>query len=295
MDAKEKKEATTTDTSDTGKGADAKGVAEAAAEGAKPDAGAEKVRPDSGKEKAENSAGADDKAGNAEVGNAEGAQRTQTDKAEEDAAAKSRGKEEKSNPVLSALGILICVILAPILVLNIALIVQGFTQDNSVLPNIGGKFPLMVQSGSMSPTIEVGDLIIVTVPEKGAEFGKGDVITFWDGEPGGPLVTHRITEVTKDDDGKKAYRTKGDANSAEDAVLVYDKDIVGTYVTRIPYLGDVAMFMQTIPGLVVCVVLPLFIFVVYDVIRRRQLSKSEQEETAALLAELEKLKAEQKK
>lgn len=273
MDAKEKKEATTTNTSDTGN----------------EDSAAAKA------EETETAAKADDKAEAAKAGSAEGAPKEETENAEEDAEAKFRKKEEKSNPFLSAIGVIICLILAPVLILNIVLIVQGFTHDDSVLPNIGGKFPLMVQSGSMSPTIEVGDLIIVSVPEDGADFKKDDVITFWDEEPGGPLVTHRIAEVTKDDDGKKAYRTKGDANSAEDAVLVYDKDIVGVYVTRIPYLGDVAMFMQTIPGLIVCVVLPLFIFVVYDLIRRRQLSKSEQEETAALLAELEKLKAEQKK
>ncbi len=218
----------------------------------------------------------------------------QPEKAEADGDS-SKQKAEKPNIALSVLGVVLCAILAPILALNVVLIIQGFTQDASKLPNIGGKFPLMVQSGSMSPTIEVGDLIIAQAPEKNTAFKKGDVITFWDGAPGGPLVTHRIAEVTKDDDGKTAYRTKGDANSAQDAVLVYDEDIVGVYVTRIPYLGDVAMFMQTIPGLVVCVILPLALFVVYDVIRRRKLSKSEQEETAALLAELERLKAEKNK
>lgn len=214
---------------------------------------------------------------------------------ENGAAAAQPEEKEKPNIVLSVLGILLCVILVPILALNVVLIVQGFTQDASVMPNIAGKFPLMVQSGSMSPTIEVGDLIIVQAPEKGQTFGVDDVVTFWDGAPGGPLVTHRIVEITTDDDGKTAYRTKGDANSAQDGTLIYDKDIVGTYVMRIPFLGDVAMFMQTIPGLIVCVILPLALFIVYDVIRRRKLSKSEQEETAALMEELERLRAEQKK
>ncbi len=200
---------------------------------------------------------------------------------------------KKSDPVLSAMGVIFCIILVPILVMNIVLIVQSFTSDNSTLPNIGGKFPLMVQSGSMSPMIETGDLIIVSTPEKGYEYKVQDIITFWDDEPGGALVTHRIAEITKDDQGVTAYRTKGDANSAQDADPVYEKDIVGIYDMRIPHLGDVALFMQTVPGLIVCVVLPLALFVVYDVIRRRNLSKAEQEETAALLAELEKLRAEQ--
>ena len=176
--------------------------------------------------------------------------------------------------------------------MNLVLIIQGFTTDEETLPNIGGSFPLMVQSGSMSGTIEVGDLIIVHTPDESTELKKDDIVTFWDNEPGGVLVTHRIVEVTADDDGKLAYRTKGDANNAADAELVYPDDIVGTYQFRIPYLGNVALFMQTIPGLIVCVVLPLALFIVYDVIRRRRIDKSEKEETAALLAELEKLKSE---
>ena len=206
----------------------------------------------------------------------------------------AQGESGKANPVLSVLGVIFCIILVPILVINLILIAQSFTNNDSALPNIGGKFPLMVQSGSMSPTIETGDLIIVSVPEEGYSYKVQDVVTFWDDEPGGALVTHRITEITTDEQGNTAYRMKGDANSAQDADLVYAKDIVGIYDMRIPHLGDVAMFMQTIPGLIVCVVLPLMLFITYDVIRRRKLSKAEQEETAALLAELEKLKAEQK-
>lgn len=206
----------------------------------------------------------------------------------------SNKKNDKNSAgkVLSVLGIIACIILAPILILNLILIIQGFTTDEKTLPNIGGAFPLMVQSGSMSGTIEVGDLIIVHTFDESQELKKDDIVTFWDGEPGGTLVTHRIMQITTDDDGKMAYRTKGDANNAMDVNLVYPDDIVGIYRFRIPYLGNVALFMQTIPGLVVCVILPLALFIVYDVIRRRRIDKSEKEETAALLAELEKLKSE---
>lgn len=199
-------------------------------------------------------------------------------------------EDKKSNKVLSVIGIIVCIILLPVLILNIILIIQGFNGDKSVLPNVGGYFPLMVQSGSMSPTIEVGDLLIVHTTDDASNMKVGDVVTYWDGEPGGALVTHRIHEVTKDKDGKLAYRTKGDYNAAVDSEYLYPEGIVGVYVTRVPVLGDVAMFMQTIPGLIVCVVLPLAIFIIYDVIRRRKIDKSNKEETDALLAELEELK-----
>ena len=51
------------------------------------------------------------------------------------------------------------------------------------------------------------------------------------------------------------------------------------------------MFMQTTAGLIICVILPLILFVGYDVIRRRRFEKANQADTAALLAELEELKA----
>lgn len=201
-------------------------------------------------------------------------------------------EKESSNKLLSAVGVIACIILIPILLLNLFLIVQSFSTDDDKVPNIGGYFPLMVQSGSMSGCIEVGDLIICRTADGSESFNCEDVITFWDGEPGTTLVTHRIVEVTEDENGELVYITKGDANNALDAAYVYPENIVGIYNTRIPYLGNVALFMQTVPGLVVCVLLPLALFVIYDAVRRRRIDKKAKQETAALLEELERLKKE---
>lgn len=204
-------------------------------------------------------------------------------------------KKDSSSKTLTILGIIACIILAPILILNIFLIIQGFTTDSNSIPNIGGTFPLIVKSGSMSGTIETGDLMLAHTVEDTSAFQKGDIIVYWDKVEGGSLVTHRIIDVTKDDNGKLAYRTKGDANATADMSLVYPEKIVGTYQGKISGLGNVALFMQTIPGLIICVILPLAIFVVYDIIRRRRIEKSEKSETAALMAEIEKLKSEKAK
>lgn len=201
-------------------------------------------------------------------------------------------KKNSSGKVLSIFGVIACVILIPILILNVTLIVQGISTEESNVPNIGGYFPLMVKSGSMSGYIEVGDLIICQKVSDAESLKKGDVITFWDEKPGGALVTHRIYEITEDDEGVFAYKTKGDANNAIDADYVYPEDIVGMYKTRVPYLGDVALFMQTIPGLIVCVIVPLALFVVYDAIRRRRINAESKKEADLLRAELERLKQE---
>ena len=71
-----------------------------------------------------------------------------------------------------------------------------------------------------------------------------------------------------------------------------EKSLVGIYKSRIAGAGNVAMFMQTSTGLIVCVVLPLILLVGYDVIRSRAYESKKQKDTDALLAELEALKAE---
>lgn len=206
-----------------------------------------------------------------------------------DSGKKSSGRSK----ALTIVGIILCVVFLPILILNIILIIQGFSGDKSKVPNIGGYFPLMVETGSMEPTIMTGDLIIVHTIDNADDLKVGDIVTYWDNQPGGTLITHRIAEVTKDDAGKTAYRTKGDGNPVEDGRYLYPDRVVGVYVNRFAGMGKVAMFMQTVPGLIICVVLPLMIFVIYDVIRRRRISKAGNAETAALMAELEALKKQQ--
>jgi signal peptidase len=53
------------------------------------------------------------------------------------------------------------------------------------------------------------------------------------------------------------------------------------------------MFLQSTPGLVVCVAVPLALLIAFELIRRRKYEKSKNEDTQALLAELEALRAKQ--
>lgn len=192
--------------------------------------------------------------------------------------------------ILTVLGTVLCIILLPILLINITLIIKSYINADEV-PNVGGYLPLIVLTDSMYPEIESGDLIICHTIE-GDEVKEGDVIAFFDPAGNGTsIVTHRVTEVTTENGGR-AFRTKGDANNVEDSLLVPEKNLVGIYKSRIAGAGNVAMFMQTSTGLIVCVVLPLVLLVGYDVIRSKAYESKKQKDTDALLAELEALKAE---
>ncbi len=104
-----------------------------------------------------------------------------------------------------------------------------------------------VLSGSMEPTYHTGSLIYVkSVDYKTLE--AGDVITFMLDEE--TLATHRIVEVVPDEEDPEVlrYRTKGDANDAEDGSLVHYKNVVGTPIFSIPKMGYFADFIQNPPG-----------------------------------------------
>ena len=150
--------------------------------------------------------------------------------------------------------------------------------------------PLIVLTDSMYPKIESGDLILCH-KEDPENIKVGDVISFFDpAGNGSSIVTHRVIEVTEKD-GKIAWRTKGDNNNTEDRLLVTADRLVAVYEgTRLAGLGNVALFMQTTPGLIVCVVCPMLLLVGYDMLRRRLYEKANKQDTDQLIAELEELR-----
>lgn len=109
-----------------------------------------------------------------------------------------------------------------------------------------------VLSGSMEPAYPVGALLYDKKVDP-AQLRPGDVITFMLDED--TIVTHRIVEVVPDEEDPSVirFRTKGDANAAEDGSLVHYKNVLGTPVFAIPKLGYFASFVQQPPGLYVAI------------------------------------------
>lgn len=206
---------------------------------------------------------------------------------------KTKSNHSPSQTILSVLGTVLCLILAPILILNVSLIIRSFTAPNEV-PRVGKWLPLVVMTDSMYPEIHSGDLIICQVKEA-EEVQVRDVISFFDPAGNGTsVVTHRVMEI-KNEDGRIAFITQGDANNTADARPVPAEKLVGVYHTRIAGVGNVIMFMQTTQGLLLCVVLPIVLLMGYDMLRRRKFEKTKQQDTDDLLRELEELRAQKAK
>ena len=86
-------------------------------------------------------------------------------------------KTSTAHKILTIVGTVLCIILIPILLINITLIAKSYINKDEV-PSIGGAFPLIVLTDSMYPDIKSGDLIICNTAE--AEDVKvNDVISFF--------------------------------------------------------------------------------------------------------------------
>lgn len=115
------------------------------------------------------------------------------------------------------------------------------------LTTVGGYSLLEVVSGSMEPTIHVGDMIIINT--KASNYQENDIVTFLD--VNGSFVTHRIVSINEEE-----MITKGDFNNTEDEPTKIDK-IVGKYVSRIPAVGKLLSSLKNPFTLVMILIIGL--------------------------------------
>lgn len=94
---------------------------------------------------------------------------------------------------------------------------------------------------------------------------EGQPITFMLDE--NTVATHRVVGIVPDEEDPTVirFRTKGDANEAEDGSLVHYKNVIGTPIFSIPYLGYIADYIQHPPGMYIAIsagaVLLLLVFI----------------------------------
>lgn len=120
---------------------------------------------------------------------------------------------------------------------GLLLLVLGLTVLVIGVPAAVGGMPLTILTGSMSPGLPPGTLIVVR-PVDPAEIRIGDVLSYQleSGKPA--VVTHRVVERTVDvRTGEYVFRTQGDANGTPDAVPVMPVQIKGVVWYSVPLLG----------------------------------------------------------
>lgn len=198
-----------------------------------------------------------------------------------------KGQGRKGNNALNIISVILCVLFIPIILVNTILIVKTYTESEHI-PDVFGIKPVIVLSGSMSPAFETNSLIFVKEKDN-EKLEVGEVICFISEDN---AITHRIEEVTEDEEGQKIYITKGDANNTADRLPVYEEQIEGVYIGHINKVGGFAMFMQSTTGMIIFIVVPILLYFGWDIFRRSRESKKEKIKTAELEAQLASLKDE---
>ncbi len=101
-----------------------------------------------------------------------------------------------------------------------------------------GWDPHVITSGSMTPKIRVGEVVLATPPPS-QELETGTIVVFDDPEGGG-LITHRIVGI--EDDG--SYRTQGDANPTPDPRPLPASEVEGVGRLLVPMIGLPAAWLR---------------------------------------------------
>ncbi len=135
----------------------------------------------------------------------------------------------------------------------LALFVVGSLLANPELKLFGRFQTFITQSGSMVPTIQVGDLIFVDIT-KDKEPTSGQIVTFKDAE--GQTVTHRVIK-TFPKDGQVFFTTKGDNNNAPDPEPLTKEQIIGFYKARLPFFVYFLVYLRKPAGLLLLILVPI--------------------------------------
>lgn len=179
-------------------------------------------------------------------------------------AAPQLSKKKKVSKVINV--VINVVLVIAIIFAVICTYVSFVTTSGNGVPSIFGLRLMSIQTPSMKPTIDDGDLIVST-GIKPEELRVNDIITYWtviNGER--VLNTHRIENIY-DGGGFLIFETKGDANPSVDPLTVHEKELVGKYQFRIPGVGKVFDYLKTGTGFLIVVVIPVFIFFIYHLVQ----------------------------
>ena len=151
-----------------------------------------------------------------------------------------------------------------LLILCLALLLYYFV-CTKLLATKGDKYEpffslYTIISPSMTPNINVYDVIVNLKVKSPDDISIGDVITFVSKSPEclGATVTHRVIGIEHDDNGKISYQTKGDANLISDSALAPYENVIGKVSYRIPKLGRVQFFLASKLGWLLLLFFPAF-------------------------------------
>lgn len=167
----------------------------------------------------------------------------------------------KAKKALKITGNVLTVAVAILVVIMTVLTVFSMVFNRDGTASVFGVQAYVVQSDSMTPEFAAGD-VIFSEEVNPEELVAGDIITFIsrDSASYGQTITHCIREVTTHN-GELAFITYGIATGVDDGTPAADSDVLGRYTFRIAGLGSFFEFLKSVPGYIVCILLPFLVII----------------------------------
>ena len=171
--------------------------------------------------------------------------------------------------ILRALGIALIVLEVVVIIFLVVSRVQGTP------PTLFGYQMYFIRTGSMSPYLEPGDVIISKKYDGGelkAGRDDGDVVTYW-GEVRGKtdLITHRVIDVYED-----TVITQGDDNNVKDSPITKD-EIEAVMVHKTVIIDKIYKVISTAWGFWLFVFAPIAALIVSEIVSLVKELKKEKE------------------
>lgn len=160
-----------------------------------------------------------------------------------------------------------------IVLISLIIIVQKVTNNKE---SFFGYRIFRVQTGSMIPKYQIGDVILVKKQDVD-KIKVGDDVTYL-GESSsvkGILITHRVIDI-QEVDGKKEFHTQGIANNPEDPV-VYGNQINGVVQFKMPILTLLCKLLNNKYIFYFGAVLPLTLYIFFRVLKANYDKKVERD------------------
>ena len=159
-------------------------------------------------------------------------------------------------------GLSIAIVVIEMVIIAVLLI----TKMTGGVPSLFGHNIYVIASPSMSPELEIGD-VIISKKYDGGELAVGDVVEFVgkQGDIKGKLITHKIMSITGEGDDRVIV-TKGVANSDPDAPIA-PSDIVAVMKYKTVVLDKIFAVITSTPGFICLVMLPMAAIIVTEIVR----------------------------
>jgi signal peptidase len=101
---------------------------------------------------------------------------------------------------------------------------------------------MVVSSGSMIPTLNVGDIILVRGTDPNT-ITVGTIIIFHSPYDYSMPIVHRVIAISNDGNSL-SFQTKGDNNPGPDGWSVPAQNLMGVYVAKLPYVGLISLELR---------------------------------------------------